>query len=592
MCGIVGYCGKKIQLKKIIDKLKKLEYRGYDSAGITSIKNNTITTIKQVGKIDNLLSNIPGNLHTTCAISHTRWATHGKATHTNAHPHSSSKEQWTIVHNGIIENYQELYDKLKTKPASDTDTAILSQYLEENCNDNIESFITAFKNIKGSYAIVCINKNNNDSLYIAKKNSPLYISQAYGEIWVASDPISLPLEYDYLYEMLDNEFAYISDSNISFYDNNINIVDKKHININESFEETNLNKYPHFMIKEIEEEQSAIEKQIQFYKDKCILKEYNYDFIKNYENIKLIGCGTAYHAGLVGARFIEKLVGIKCTVEIASEYIYKEPILDTNKTLFIFISQSGETADTLRALEIVKSKGFNYISLTNVLYSSIARKSKHILPTIAGPEIAVASTKAFVCQLTTLYMFASHIHNVLEGTFIDYEKDLREVAKKILSFNKEKLDIIAKSIYQSPTAIFLGKDIDYIVAMEASLKLKEVSYINSTSYPSGELKHGFLALVEDGTPLIIFATGSDIQISKTLNATQESIARGAKEIIITNRYEYSKHNDNSIYIDSLNPLLAPILSIAPMQYLAYKVSILKGINPDQPRNLAKSVTVE
>lgn len=592
MCGIVGYCGKKIPGKNILQALKKLEYRGYDSAGISSLINGEIITHKQAGKIDELISNLPGNLNCTCAISHTRWATHGKANYENAHPHSSHNNTWTIVHNGIIENYRELKEKLKRPLESDTDTAVLAQYLEENNASDIESFISTFKDVKGSYAIAAINKHFSNTIYIAKKNSPLFVSVGIDGIWIASDPISMPSSYDYLYEILDNEFAIINDNRIMFYDNKYKTIDKKPSNINENFEESSLEKHPHFMLKEIEEESDVIKKQLKFYRDKNILKHLDYDYIKRFNHIKFIGCGTAYHAGLMGARFIEKLAGIKCSTEIASEFIYKEPILEDNHTLFIFISQSGETADTLRALEIVKKKGFTNIALTNVLYSSIARQSGLVLPTIAGPEIAVASTKAFVCQLTALYMFACHLHNVMENNYIDYEKDIEGVANNILNFNRDKLDTIAEEIHNEPTAIFLGKDLDYIVAMEASLKLKEISYINSTSYPSGELKHGFLALVEEGTPLIIFATGSDIQISKTINAAHESSARGAKEILITNRVEHHNVHKNSIYINCNNTLLAPILAIAPMQYLAYRVSILKGYNPDQPRNLAKSVTVE
>ena len=592
MCGIVGYCGKKISGKRVLQALKKLEYRGYDSAGISSLINGEIITHKQTGKIDTLISNLPGNLDCTCAISHTRWATHGKANYENAHPHSSHTNLWTIVHNGIIENYGELKKQLHHTPISNTDTAVLAEYLEEKNAHNIESFIEAFKDVKGSYAIVAINKNFNNTLYLAKKNSPLFICMSNDEIWIASDPISMPKTYDYLYEILDNEFVVVFDKNIMFYDNNRNTIDKKPSIINETFEETKLENHPHFMIKEIEEETTVIKKQLAYFRENNTLKHFDYNYIKRFNHIKFIGCGTAYHAGLMGARFIEKLVGLRSSTEIASEFIYKEPILDDKNTLFIFISQSGETADTLRALEIVKKKGFTNIALTNVLYSSITRLSDHTLPTIAGPEIAVASTKAFVCQLTALYMFACHLHNVMENNYIDYEKDIEFISNEILNFDRFKLDKIASEIYNEPTAIFLGKDLDYIIAMETSLKLKEISYINSTSYPSGELKHGFLALVEDGTPLIIFATGSDIQISKTINAAHESSARGAKEILITNRQQHHTGHKNSILINTTNPLLAPILAIAPMQYLAYRVSILKGYNPDQPRNLAKSVTVE
>lgn len=591
MCGIACYIGKEIGITSLANALKKLEYRGYDSSGISYIDNGTIKTIKKVGKIDNLIETLPVEQKIHTAISHTRWATHGKPSYENAHPHSSKHNEWTIVHNGIIENYLEIKEQLKHKTTSGNDTAILAEFLEENAKNNMAEFINAFRKVKGSYAIVAINKNDEDSLYIAKNKSPLFIGKTSDGVWIASDPISLPREA-ILYELDDKQFAIVSVNKIQVYDNNYNKIDIKPSNIKNIFSDSLLGKYPHFMLKEIDEESVAILKQVEYYKTNNVLDEYDNNFINQFDYVKFIGCGTAYHAGLMGARFVEKLLGIRASCEIASEFIYKEPLLDNKKTLFILISQSGETADTLRAMEIIKEKGFTHIALTNVMYSTIARKSQYILPTLAGPEIAVASTKAYVCQLTSLYMLTAHLHNALGKDNINYYYDISNIATKTLNFDRLKLDKIAKAIYQSPTAIFLGKDLDYITANEASLKLKEISYINSASYPSGELKHGFLALVEEGTPLIVFAMGDDTQISKTLNASHESIARGAYEILVTNRLKSGEIKPNQIYIDSKDPLLSQILAIAPMQYLAYKVSILKGFNPDKPRNLAKSVTVE
>lgn len=591
MCGIACYVGKGIEILTLANALKKLEYRGYDSSGISYIDNGEIKTIKKVGKIDNLIETLPVTKTIHTAISHTRWATHGKPNHENAHPLTSKNSEWTIVHNGIIENYLDLKNKLKYKVDSANDTAILAEYLEEKAKNNMADFIKAFREVKGSYAIVAINKNEEDSLYIAKNKSPLFIGKTSDGVWIASDPISLPKEAT-LYELSDKQFAKVSVNNIYIYDNNYNKIDIKPSNIENIFSDSLLGKYPHYMLKEIEEESVAILKQVEYYKTNNVLNEYNNKFIKQFNYIKFIGCGTAYHAGLMGARFAEKLLGIRASCEIASEFIYKKPMLDNKNTLFILISQSGETADTLSAMEIIKENGFTHIALTNVMYSTLARKSQYVLPTLAGPEIAVASTKAYTCQLTSLYMLTAHLHNALGKDNINYYYDISNIATQILNFDRLKLDKIARTIYKSSTAIFLGKDLDYITANEASLKLKEISYINSASYPSGELKHGFLALVEEGTPLIVFAMGDDIQVSKTLNASHESIARGAHEILITNRPDKGKVKSNQIYVDCKDPLLSQILAIAPMQYLAYRVSILKGLNPDKPRNLAKSVTVE
>lgn len=587
MCGIVGYIGKKQNSKKIIEKLKKLEYRGYDSAGIAVMEKGNVDCFKEVGCIDNLEKLVPDNLETTCAIAHTRWATHGKATTVNAHPHSSKNGLWTLVHNGIIENYLELKQTLKNEIESDTDTAVVAELLEEKNVNSIEEFIDVFGLLDGSYSIVAINKNKPDELFLAKNKSPLYVAETDGGFLVASDPICfVGVAKDY-YEFIDNDFAHIDKNGITFFAGKEKIQKSKTM-LDDSFENFSDGGFEHFMLKEIYEEPEALERQVKFYKEHRVFDKFSKNFMSKFKEVVFVGCGTAYHAALFGANYFRKQLNIKASAEVASEFIYSKPIFASEDMLFVLVSQSGETADTLMASKIAKEGGATTIALTNVLYSSLAKKADYVLPVCAGPEIAVASTKAYVCQLSALYMFSSYLKN-FEGAKIDYFKDILDVAKKALSFDMKKIEAIAMEIKDETTPIFIGKDLDYITAMESSLKLKEVSYINATNYSSGELKHGFLALVEEGTPLFVFCTQSEI-CSKSINAANEAMSRGARKFLITN----IKQDDDRdvIFVDESNELTASILAIIPMQYLAYKVSTLKGINPDKPRNLAKSVTVE
>ena len=587
MCGIVGYIGKKQNSKKIIEKLKKLEYRGYDSAGIAVMEKGNVDCFKEVGCIDNLEKLVPDNLETTCAIAHTRWATHGKATTVNAHPHSSKNGLWTLVHNGIIENYLELKQTLKNEIESDTDTAVVAELLEEKNVNSIEEFIDVFGLLDGSYSIVAINKNKPDELFLAKNKSPLYVAETDGGFLVASDPICfVGVAKDY-YEFIDNDFAHIDKNGITFFAGKEKIQKSKTM-LDDSFENFSDGGFEHFMLKEIYEEPEALERQVKFYKEHRVFDKFSKNFMSKFKEVVFVGCGTAYHAALFGENYFRKQLNIKASAEVASEFIYSKPIFASEDMLFVLVSQSGETADTLMASKIAKEGGATTIALTNVLYSSLAKKADYVLPVCAGPEIAVASTKAYVCQLSALYMFSSYLKN-FEGAKIDYFKDILDAAKKALSFDMKKIEAIAMEIKDETTPIFIGKDLDYITAMESSLKLKEVSYINATNYSSGELKHGFLALVEEGTPLFVFCTQSEI-CSKSINAANEAMSRGARKFLITN----IKQDDDRdvIFVDESNELTASILAIIPMQYLAYKVSTLKGINPDKPRNLAKSVTVE
>ena len=479
---------------------------------------------------------------------------------------------------------------MKNKPESETDTAVVPELLEEQKVDDISKFIKAFQNVSGSFAIVAENKNKPNELFLAKRKSPLYLAENNdGDVLVASDPICFVGFANKYYTFLDDEFGYVSKQGVEFYSKDNVKIEKTETKLDETFEESDKNEYEHFMLKEIYEQPKALERQIKTYRDSDVLQKFDAEFIKKFNTIKLVGCGTAYHASLMGAKYLSRLTGIPATGEMASEFIYSEPVFADEKTLFIFVSQSGETADTLCALNLAKSKGATTVALTNVLYSSLASNCDYVLPVCAGPEIAVASTKAYVCQLSALYILASHLNNKLTGSSTDYFSKIEVVADKILEFNKIQIDKIADYIKDANEAIYIGKDFDHISSAEASLKLKEVAYINSASYPSGELKHGFLALVEEGTPIIVFA-GNKKTNSKTFNAAHEAISRGALEIVVTN--EKVEGFKNVIEIKEDDDLLFPMLSIAPLQYLAYKVSVSKGINPDQPRNLAKSVTVE
>ncbi len=591
MCGIVGYLGTKTKANFLINILKKLEYRGYDSSGISCLDDGEFSIFKEVGNIKNLQQIVPENFETSCLVAHTRWATHGEPSCLNAHPHSSCGGIWTIVHNGIIENYQVLKDALSKKPQSQTDTVVVSCLLEEKNVNNIFQFIDAFDGVEGSYAIVAENKNLPNQLFLAKQKSPLYLAvNGDGDYLVASDPICFVGFAKEYFTFLDGEFGHLSKTEgVKFFDKSKNQISKQPKLLDDTFEESDKNNFEHFMLKEIFEQPKALERQVKTYKDTDVLKKFNKEFVKKFEKITLVGCGTAYHAGLVGAKYLAKGTGIFATVEMASEFIYNQPVFADEKTLFIFVSQSGETADTLQAQALAKSKGATTLALTNVLYSTLASKCDYVLPVCAGPEIAVASTKAYVCQLSSLYMLSMHLASELKGKKFDGFEKIESVAKEILDFDMPQVDALAEHIKNRNDVIFIGKDFDYITANEASLKLKEVAYINSASYPSGELKHGFLALVEKGTPIVVLA-GNNATNSKTFNATHEAVSRGAEAIVVSN--DKVENFENVIKISEPDDMLFPMLSIVPLQYLAYKVSISKGINPDQPRNLAKSVTVE
>lgn len=599
MCGIVGYIGHINTGTRLINLLKNLEYRGYDSSGVAVQTDDDIKITKAEGKIANLEKIIkPDNAFT--GIAHTRWATHGKPTTINAHPHHSFNKDWVVVHNGIIENFEVLKKNIENtsniKFISETDTEVIPQLLEFCMQENfspIDTLIDVCNMLKGSYAIACLNKNLNNHLLLAKKKSPLYVASNGDEIFVASDPICFNNKVTQYYMLEEDEFCDASKDGIYFYNNKHEKIAKNLVDMDEIDELIGKQDYPHFMLKEINEIPSVLRRIVKIYRDSDAMLKFDKDMISRYNKIVLIGCGTAYHVALMGAKYIEKYARIDARAFIASEFRYTNPLID-EKTLCIFVSQSGETADTIAAEELARSKGATTIALTNVLYSTLAKKVDIVLPVCAGHEIAVASTKAYNAQVAIMYMFSRQLYNVLNSDNFDYLTQLENLAKTITLPDEKNLICIAEDLLNETMSFFIGRDLDYITSEEASLKLKEITYINSSAYPSGELKHGFLALIEKGTPLFVIATEKDL-LDKTLNGAHEAYARGAKVILVTQldiEAEKSKFVNNIIKLPQYEEDLLPIVSIIIFQLISYYVSVLKGNNPDQPRNLAKSVTVE
>ena len=615
MCGIVGYIGNKVACPILIAGLTNLEYRGYDSAGISTIENSSLSVLKNQGRVKNLsTSNKITSLNGTIGIAHTRWATHGKPSKVNSHPHLDNSKTFSVVHNGIIENYNELKEFLTQKGYtfySETDTEVipnLIHYYYSNIknNNNQNAFLFAVKNacneLIGSYAIEVISKDFDDCIIVAKKRSPLVIGNGNSENYIASD-IPAILEFTKkFYFLKDDEFAVIYKNNIEFYNSNLCEIQKTLKEIDWDFTSTEKNGFEDYMLKEIHEQPDSIRKTINSILDQngnYNFKDLNFskNYLKSLNKIYIVACGTAMHAGLAVKNTLEKLCNILTQVEVASEFRYRNPLIDSY-TLCIFISQSGETADTLAALELCKSHGAKTIAVTNVIGSSITRCADFSLFTQAGPEIAVASTKAYTSQVTLLTMFAIYLAETIENVTLDsFIKDLKLDILSLPNKVQESLTCLkcikdySNKIFEEKDIFFLGRGIDYTTALEASLKLKEISYIHSEAYPAGELKHGPIALIESGTTVVSILTDTNL-ISKSLSNTQEVITRGAKTLIITNQDFPNNNFDAIIKIPKINEFLSPVLAIIPLQLLAYYISKYKNLDVDKPRNLAKSVTVE
>ena len=607
MCGIVGYIGTKKASPILINGLLKLEYRGYDSAGISTIENDSISVMKDKGRVKNLydLDGI-NDLVGTVGIAHTRWATHGKPSKQNAHPHLDNTNTFCVVHNGIIENYNELREFLKDNGYtfySETDTEVipnLISYYYKKGNDFLKSVSLTCNDLKGSYSIEVICKDFPDNMVVARKDSPLVIGKAENETFISSDIPALISFTNTFYFLNDNEMAYISKDDIKFYDNNLNELSKELTTVELSADSADKDGFEDYMLKEIFEQPKAIRETIgtSLNGSRIHFEGLNLtkDYLSTINKIYMIACGTAMHAGLGVKSNFETLCNIPVTVEVASEFRYRNPLID-DKTLCIYISQSGETADTIAALKLAKSKGAKTIAVTNVIESSITREADYFVYTHAGPEIAVASTKAYTSQLVLLNIMALYFAETLESCSqhrIDNIKKeilkLSEKAEEILE-NTEIIKEIAKKISSQKYMFYLGRGIDYPVAMEGALKLKEISYIFAEAYPSGELKHGPIALIENGVSVINILTNSTL-VEKSLSNVQEVVTRGANCIIITNQDFDTSSFENVIKIPEISALVSPILSVIPLQLLAYYITKEKGLDVDKPRNLAKSVTVE
>ena len=612
MCGIVGYIGTKKASPILINGLLRLEYRGYDSAGISTIEKDGLSIMKDKGRVKNL-NNLPGidDLEGTIGIAHTRWATHGKPSKENSHPHMDNSKTFSVVHNGIIENYNELRKFLINNGYtfySQTDTEIIPNlihyYYSKDDNNDSFRFLRAVKNacsdLKGSFALEIICKNDPNNMIVVRKDSPLVIGKGNGENYISSDiPAILSFTREF-YLLEDLEFVVLSRDDAKFYDKNLNPIDKKIQTIEWNASSAEKDGFEDYMLKEIYEQPTAIRETIGAKLgegSKCEFDELKFtkEYLKSLNKIYLVACGTAMHAGLAAKNMLERICKIPTEVDIASEFRYRDPIVD-EKTLCIFISQSGETADTIAALKLSKEKGAKTLAISNVIGSSITREADYSIYTHAGPEIAVASTKAYTSQVVLLAILAIYFAETLELTdknILELKNNILELPSKIEETLKcaEHIKEFGHRIYQEKDVFFLGRGIDETVAKESALKLKEISYIHADSYPAGELKHGPIALIENDITVISIMTDKNL-VEKTVSNIQEVITRGAKTLVVTNQNIDDKMFDTVIHIPETNTFISPILSVIPLQLLAYYISKEKGLDVDKPRNLAKSVTVE
>lgn len=604
MCGIVGYVGEQNARNVLLNGLSKLEYRGYDSCGIATIYNEKFQVSKTINRIDSLVSCSQNDKETHIGLGHTRWATHGGVSENNAHPHLDNSKKIVVVHNGIIENYLELKNMLKQKGYvfySETDTEVIPNLISMYYNgDLLKAVKQATDMLKGSYALGVMTKDNPNEMVATKKNSPLIVGLGKNENFIASD-FSAVLKYTDAISILENnEFALLTKDDVKFYDKNLepktNFI--KHIETKDS--DIEKQGYDHFMLKEINENTITVKKTLDSYiKNNKI--EFNLNLskeeLKNINRIHIVACGTAMHAGLNGKNIIEKLTRIPVNVEVASEFRYKDPILSKND-LAIFISQSGETADTIACLELVKSKGINHISIINVKESSIDRLSDNVIYTKAGPEIAVASTKAYIAQIMLIDLFAIYLADILQTydktkleNFISEITTIPNKMQEVLE-NDDKYIEYAKKITKAKDVFYLGRGLDYYASLEGSLKLKEISYIHSEASQFGELKHGPIALIEKDTPAIVICTQRDL-LEKTISNIKEVKARGADVLVITTLKDFPTDVADEVFIlPEIEDIFSPLLTMIPLQLIAYHVTVNKGLDVDKPRNLAKSVTVE
>ncbi|MDB1955164.1 glutamine--fructose-6-phosphate transaminase (isomerizing) [Clostridium tertium] len=608
MCGIVGFVGKKEASPILVEGLSKLEYRGYDSAGVAVLDDGEIKVRKFKGRLKNLADDLEQSpLKGSMGIGHTRWATHGEPSDINSHPHTNENATISVVHNGIIENYIKLREWLKGKGYefySETDTEVIPNLVDYYYKgDLFEAVVKATSKMEGSYAIGVICKDEPDKIVAVRKDSPLIVGVGKEEYFIASDIPAVINHTREVYLLEDKEFVIMTRDGIEIKTEDGEVVDKDIYHVTWDVDAAEKGGYEDFMLKEIHEQPKAIKdtltsRVIKNTKVQLDDIDFTKEELESFDRVFIVACGTAYHAGLVGKTIIEKLAKIPVEVDIASEFRYRDPLI-TESSLLIVVSQSGETADTLAVLRDAKRIGARVLAITNVVGSSVSREAHHVVYTWAGPEIAVASTKAYETQLIAMYILGIYfgeikgtIDNELSEALKEELMNLSEKVKEILT-QKEKLQKYASKNYMDKDVFFLGRGLDYAVALEGSLKLKEISYIHSEAYAGGELKHGTIALIEDGTPIIALLTDEKLK-DKMISNIREVVTRGAKILGIANEgdKEAKEVCDDVIYIPKTNALLTPVLSVVPLQLLAYYMAKQKGCDVDKPRNLAKSVTVE
>ena len=606
MCGIIGISSNKPVSANIINSLKKLEYRGYDSAGIATLSSGSINEIKSEGRVDNLEKNsLVQKMEGTIGIGHVRWATHGVPSSLNAHPHSS--QNVSVVHNGIIENSTILKKFLIGKGhnfKSQTDTEVIVHLITENLKTEnmVNSIKKTLKALHGSFALGIIFRDEPNLIVGARRGSPLAVGYGPNENYLGSDSYALKSMTNKITYLNDGEFCIIKKDHVEFFDEDGSKVNKKVLELSSEEKKYDKGDYKHFMEKEIEEQPTTLKNGINEYIDNANndINIYNFPWKKNeISSIKLIGCGTAYHSCLMAKYWFEQLTSLDVNVDIASEFRYRKNRFK-KETLYVFVSQSGETADTYAALDLCNKNDMKTCSVVNVIESSISRDSKFVLPIHCGPEIGVASTKAFLGQILILYMLALKLGlirgDINKEIFIEKLKDLKklpELIKKTL-MTDNKIQSISNTFNEAKGSMFLGRGFAYPIALEGALKLKELSYIHAEGYPAGEMKHGPLALIEEGMPVVVLAP-RDNYYKKTISNMQEVIARGAKVLLITNKSKDEVISENiweKIEVETTNTDLLPFLITIPLQKLAYYSALKKGFDIDKPRNLAKSVTVE
>ena len=606
MCGIVGYVGKRSAQDVLLDGLEKLEYRGYDSAGVALAQEGGIRVVKSKGRLDALRQKlaVQALAESSCGIGHTRWATHGEPSDVNSHPHSTPRV--SIVHNGIIENYGALKERLAARGytfESETDTEVLVKLID-SCyhGEPLQALHEALGMVRGSYALAVLFKDFPDTIFAVKKESPLIVGWGEGENFVASDIPAL-LKYTRDYSVLEEgDLAVVTAQGIRFYNAFGEPVERQRLTADWDQEAAEKGGYPHFMLKEINEQPAAITATVSPRVEDGLpdlrIPELTDERLRSIRTVHLVACGTAMHAGMVGKVAIETLARVPAEVDIASEFRYRDPILNKDD-LVIIISQSGETSDTLAALRLAKSRGVPVLAIVNVVGSSIARAADYILYTYAGPEIAVASTKAYVVQMCVLYLFAlrlAYARGKLE------EAETKRLTAELLRAGEvikprlddcEQIKYLASRFVNTQSCFFIGRGFDYALSLEGSLKLKEISYVHSDAYAAGELKHGTISLITDGVPVIALATQKQVY-EKTISNARETKSRGARVILFTTKDAVVPEGvaDYIVRLDEYEDLLMPLQLIVPLQLFAYYMAVLRGCDVDKPRNLAKSVTVE